>query len=199
MLFRKNFFFEIVLFKIIFFFKIVLFKYARKTQIFRILRGKTRQNVIFCVQNFFKIELFKNNFFFKIVLFKNLFFFEIMLFKNLFFFKSWRVVKILIQNLTRREIFNSKSCFLNCIFRFWLNYYQRTTCWIMTTCWKITTAECKIFFKSVWYVFASRLLQSFSLLRSLGRLDSWWVCWLYHLHYQLIYINLFGFQQKVTL
>ena len=100
-----------MLFKINFCFKIVLFKYARKTQNLRILRGKMRQNVIFCVQIFFKIVLFKNIYFFKIVLFKKLFFFEIMLFKNLFFFKIWRVVKILIQNLTRRKILKSKSAF----------------------------------------------------------------------------------------
>ena len=76
-----------MLFKINFFFEIVLFKYARKTQNLRILRGKMRQNVIFCVEIFFKIELFKNNFFFKIVLFKNLFFFKILLFKINFFFE----------------------------------------------------------------------------------------------------------------
>ena len=82
-----------MLFKKSFFFKIVLFKYARKTQYLRILRGKLKQNVIFCEQIFFKIVLFNNNFFFKIVLFKNLFFFKIMLFKNIFFLKVWRVVK----------------------------------------------------------------------------------------------------------
>ena len=38
----------------------VLFKNARKTQNLRILRGKLNQNVIFCVQIFFKIVLFKN-------------------------------------------------------------------------------------------------------------------------------------------
>ena len=98
-----------MLFRKIFFFKNVLFESARKTQNLRILRGKKRQNVIFCVQFFFKIVLFKKNFFFKIVLSKNNFFFKIMLFKNLFFFKIWRVVKIFIQNLTQRKSFNSKS------------------------------------------------------------------------------------------
>ena len=73
-----------MLFKKVFFFKIMLFKNARKMQILRILRGKLKQNVIFCVQIFFKIVLFKNNFFFKIVLFKSNFFFKIMLFKNFF-------------------------------------------------------------------------------------------------------------------
>ena len=34
-----------------------------------------------------------------------------MLFKILFFFKIWRVVKFLIQNLTRRKNFISKSAF----------------------------------------------------------------------------------------
>ena len=34
-----------------------------------------------------------------------------MFFKNLFLFEIWRVVKILIPNLTRREKFNSKTLF----------------------------------------------------------------------------------------
>ena len=42
-----------------FFLKIILFKNARKTQNLRFLRGKLNQNVIFCVQIFFKIVLFK--------------------------------------------------------------------------------------------------------------------------------------------
>ena len=75
------------------------------------VRGKMSQNVIFCVQTFFKIVLFKNNFFSEIVLFKNLFFLKIMLFKKNFSFKIWRVVEFLIQNLTRRKIFNSKPAF----------------------------------------------------------------------------------------
>ena len=91
-----------------YFFKIVLFKIAHKTQKLRILRGKLKQNVIFCVQIIFKIVLFKNNFFFKIALFESLFFFKIMLFKLKFFFKIWRVVNFLIQNLTRRKNFKSK-------------------------------------------------------------------------------------------
>ena len=86
-------------FKINFFLKIVLFESARKTQQLRILRGKLNQNVIFCVQTFFKIVLFKNNFFSKIVLFENLLFCKIMLFLK----------KNLIQNLTRRKVFISKS------------------------------------------------------------------------------------------
>ena len=53
----------------------------------------------------------------------------------------------------------------------------------------------KKFFKSVWRVFVSQLVQSFWLLLSLWHLDSWWVCWLYHLHYQLIYTNLFEFRK----
>ena len=57
MLFTKKFFFKIVVLKKKFF-KIVLFKYARKTQSLRILRGKLNQNVIFCVQIFFRIVLF---------------------------------------------------------------------------------------------------------------------------------------------
>ena len=56
----------------------VLFKIARKMQNLRMLRGKVKQKVIFCVQFFFQIVLFKNIFFSKIVLFKNLFFLKIM-------------------------------------------------------------------------------------------------------------------------
>ena len=52
MFFTKTFSFKIMLFGKICFFKIVLFKSARKTQNLRILRGKMRQNVIFCVQIF---------------------------------------------------------------------------------------------------------------------------------------------------
>ena len=59
MLFREKFFFKIMLLKKFFFFKIVLFKYARKTQNLRILRGKMSQNVIFCVQTFFKMCFLK--------------------------------------------------------------------------------------------------------------------------------------------
>ena len=39
----------------------------------------------------------------------------------------WRVVKFLNWNLTRRKIFNSKSCFLNLLFRFLLHCYQSVT------------------------------------------------------------------------
>ena len=48
----------------------MLFKSARKTQNLRILRGKLNQNVIFCVQTFFKNMLFKNFFSFKSSLLK---------------------------------------------------------------------------------------------------------------------------------
>ena len=58
MLFKNFFFFKIVLCKKSFFLKIVLFKSARKTQNRRILRGKMRQNVIFCVQIFFQKRAF---------------------------------------------------------------------------------------------------------------------------------------------
>ena len=62
----------------------MFFKTAPKTQNLRILRGKLNQNVIFCVQMFFKIVFFNNNFFFKIVLFENIFFFKIVLYKIFF-------------------------------------------------------------------------------------------------------------------
>ena len=51
------------------------------------------------------------SFFFKIVLLKNIFFFKVMLFKNIIFFKIWRVVKILIRNLTHCRNFSPKSDF----------------------------------------------------------------------------------------
>ena len=87
MLFKKSFLFKIVLFKF-FSLKIMLFKNARKTQKLQVLRGKPNQNVIFCVQVFFTVVLFKNIFFFKVVLFNNNFFFKIVLFKNIFFLQK---------------------------------------------------------------------------------------------------------------
>ena len=77
---------------------IVLFEIERKTLKLRILRGKMSENVIFCAQRFFKN-----------LLFKNIFLFKIMLFIKIFFFTIWRVVKSLIENLTRCKIFISKS------------------------------------------------------------------------------------------
>ena len=72
------------------------------------------------------------------VLLKKLFFVKIVLLKNRFFFNIWRVVKFLIQNLTRRKFFNSKSCFLYLLFRFLLHCYQSgTTCRFMAWCKKI--------------------------------------------------------------
>ena len=68
-----------MLFRKFFFFKIVLFKIARKTQNLRILRGKMNQNVIFSVQKLFQNLFLKEIFFFKIVLFQNEFFSKIML------------------------------------------------------------------------------------------------------------------------
>ena len=96
MLFRKSFTFKIKDFRKLLLLKFVLFKNARKTQNLRILLGKLNQNVIFCVQKFFQNLLPKFNFFSKIMFFKNI------------FLKIWRVVKILIQNLTRCKKFISK-------------------------------------------------------------------------------------------
>ena len=48
-------------------------------------------------------------------------------------------------------------------------------------------------------MFVSLLPLSFSLLRSLWHLDSWWGCWLYLLHYRLIYTNLLGIRKMVSL
>ena len=68
-----------------------------------ILRGKMNQKMIFCVQNFLQKLLVKNLFFFKIVLFS-----------KSFFIRVRRVVKILIQDLTRRKNFSSNSDALEC-------------------------------------------------------------------------------------
>ena len=68
--FWKKLLFRFMLFRKTFSFKIVLLKCARKAQSLGVLRGKLKQNVIFCVQIFLKIVLFKNIFLFKIVLFK---------------------------------------------------------------------------------------------------------------------------------
>ena len=87
----------------------MLFKNARKTQNLRILQGKLNQNVIFCVQIFFKIVLFLKKLFFKIVLFKNNLFFKIVLFKKIFLQNRAFQKVFLIQNLTRCKNFNSKS------------------------------------------------------------------------------------------
>ena len=61
--FRKFFFRQIHALKKIFFFKIVLFKYAREAQKLRILRGKLKQNVIFCAHFFFQNRAFPKYFF----------------------------------------------------------------------------------------------------------------------------------------
>ena len=159
-------------------------------------RSKMNQNVNFECKQFFKFwqdEKF---------LIQNL--------TRCIFFQSkiWRVVKLLNQNLMRCIFFILKSdtlykflseiCFSKGIFRFSLNYYQTATNiteWLVGK-WPLGVKD---FFTSVWYVFVSFLLLSFSLLRSLWGLGSWWVWWLYHLRYQLIYTNLFGFQKMVSL
>ena len=61
--FYKKVFLQNRAFQKIFLFKIMVFETARKTQNFRILRGKLNQNVINRVQSFFKIVLFKILFF----------------------------------------------------------------------------------------------------------------------------------------
>ena len=71
-----------MLFREIFFFRTVLFKDAPKTQKLRIFWSKMSQNVIFCVQIFFKTVLFKKTFFLKIMLFKKLFFLQNRAFQN---------------------------------------------------------------------------------------------------------------------
>ena len=56
-----------------------------------------------------------------------------------------------------------------------------------------------VFVMSVWHVFGSHFVLSFCLKRSFCQLSSWWVWWLYHLPYQLIYKNFFRIQKKVSL
>ena len=116
----------------------MLFKNARKTQSLLILRGKMSLNVIFCVQMFFKVVLFKISLFLQIVFFKSArkkqnlrilrgklnqnvilcvqIFFKILLSKNSFFFKIVFFKNLfsskqsfLKKNLTLFKIFNSKS------------------------------------------------------------------------------------------
>ena len=96
MFFSKNFLFKIVLFKI----------NALKMQNLRILRGKLKQNVIFCVQSFFKICFLKVVFSSKSSFLKMFFFHQYHAFQNCIF----------LQNLTHRKIFISKSYAL-CFFR----------------------------------------------------------------------------------
>ena len=137
---------------------------------------------------------FIKGFSFKFVLFKNLYFFKIKFLKNKFLCRIWRVVKFLIRNLTRCKILTSKSCFLYLLFRFLLHCYQSAREQLVGLWLGV-----KRFFTSVWHVFVSQLVQSFWLLRFLWHLGSWWVCWLYHLHYQLNYKNLFGIQKIIRL
>ena len=165
MLFRKSFFFKIVIFKRIFFSKSCFLKVHVK-----------RKLCAFYGVNWTKTWFFGCNFFFKIVLFKSNFFFKTMLFKKLFFFKIWRVVKLLIQNLTCCIIFVLKSntlynflfeiFFLNRRLRISLNYYQTATNYQLVGKW--WQLGLKDFFASVWYASVSLLLLSFSLLRSLS-------------------------------
>ena len=74
--YSEFFLFKSMLFRKVFYFKIVLFKIARETQNLRILWGKLNQNVFFSVQFSFQNLLFKIYFFFKMVLFKNILFFK---------------------------------------------------------------------------------------------------------------------------
>ena len=207
--FYKSFFFEIMLFTKTFVIKIMLLKnYFSSKSCFLNMNVKRKLCAFYGVK-WDKTWLFVCKIFskFKNVLFKNNFFFQIVLLKNLFFFKSWRVVKFLYQNLTRCIIFISKSntlykflfktCFSNRIFRLSLNYYQTATNYQLVGKWR--QLGVKDFSTSVWYALVSLLLLSFSSLRSLWRLGSWWMWWLYHLHCQLIYTNLFGFQKMVSL
>ena len=86
-----------------FFFKIVLFEISRITQKLRILRGKLNQNVIFVCKIFFQNLLFSNILSTKSSFLKKFLFSKVMIFKIIFFFNIWRVVKSLVQNLTRRK------------------------------------------------------------------------------------------------
>ena len=158
-------------------------------------RSKMNRNVIFECKQFFEFWQHEK------ILLQNL--------TRCIFFQSkiGRVVKLLNQNLIRCIFFILKSdtlfkflseiCFSKGIFRFSLIYYQTATNikeWLVGY-WPLGVKD---FFTSVWYVFVSLLLLSFSLLPSLWGLGSWWVWWLYHLRYPLIYSNLFGFQKMVS-
>ena len=126
----KFFSFKIRLFRKTFFFKIVLSKTAPETQKLRILRGKLNEIEIYYVQSFLQNLLWKINFSFNIILFKNLSFLKIWgvvkKFNSkcnaLYFFQSkiWRVVKLLNENWTRWDKFVSKSDALE-------NFFQNLT------------------------------------------------------------------------
>ena len=141
-----------------FFFKIVLFNIARRTQNLFILRCELKQNVIFCLQFFFKIALFKNKFLFEI----------------------WRVVNLLIQKLTRFKKFDSKSAF-QIIFSDsgWIIIN------VLPTCWKMTTAGFRIIFYECVVCVCLTFGTIFLLIAFLWQLGFWWVWWPYHLRYQL--------------
>ena len=178
----------------------MLFETARKSKICAFFGVKWIKMWLFVCKSFFNICFLKIFFspkscFFEIGFSSKLCFLKILFsskscfLKIFFFFKTWRVVKLFFQNLLFKTSFQilaelSSKCYQN----------QKTTCWKTTRAWGKN-----VFFSSVWYVFVSRLVLYFWLLRFLWQLGSWWVCWLYHLHYQLIYTNLFGIQKMVNL
>ena len=105
--FYKKIFLQNRDFQKIFFSKIMLFEKAGKLQNLCILRGKLSQKLIFCVQFFFIIMLFKNKFFFKIALFWKFLFFKIQLDNTMFHHGSAICVEIDFSSLPTFTIFTS--------------------------------------------------------------------------------------------
>ena len=92
MLFTKTFSFKITIFRKNIFFEIVLFKSARKTQNLHILRGKLKQNVIFCVFSkscFLKIIFSSKSCFLKIIFSTKSCFLKIYFSAKSYFFKNY--------------------------------------------------------------------------------------------------------------
>ena len=125
------------------------------------------------------------------------------------FFKAkiWRVVKTLFQNLTRCVfcLKNLTRCkFLISVFQIILSDFRWFNIKLLPTSNNTLLEndnglEVKTHFTGVSYVFVSRLVLPFWLLRFLWQSGSWWVSWLYKLHYQLIYTKIFGVQKMVSL
>ena len=91
----------------------------------------------------------------------------------------WSVVKVLIQNLFYKPSF---QIFAELISKRNLLENDNALGW---KCFLRVSGMC--------------LVLSFWFLPSLWQLASWWVWWLFNLHYQLIHTNLFGVQKMVTL
>ena len=145
-------------------------------------RSKTNQNVTFQTQKFFKIWHFPK---FSI---QNLMRCKIFESKpDGFFFRT--------RNRTRWKIFHLKSLFLICYIRFQLKHCQSVTNikGQLVRKWQRPVVKC--FFSMdgmclshfLYYPIAHCVLYG-------SWAGVWWVC---HLHYQLVFTNLLGFQKLV--